>query len=52
MTEREIREKAEKKVRNKKGFYAHLMSYAIIITFLFLLNMITSRFILMIFPIS
>ena len=42
MTEREIREKAEKKVRDKKGFYAHLMSYAIVITFLFLLNLITS----------
>lgn len=35
-------EKAKKKVKAKKGFYQHLMSYAIVNAFLFALNMITS----------
>jgi hypothetical protein len=34
--------KAKKKVKDKKDFYQHLMSYAIVNTFLFALNLITS----------
>ena len=34
--------KAKKKVKAKKGFYQHLMAYAIINSFLFVLNIITS----------
>ncbi|MCC6726020.1 MAG: 2TM domain-containing protein [Saprospiraceae bacterium] len=34
--------KAKKRVKDKKDFYQHLMSYAIVNTFLFVLNMITS----------
>ncbi|MBK8563815.1 MAG: 2TM domain-containing protein [Saprospiraceae bacterium] len=34
--------KAKKKVKDKKDFYQHLMSYAIVNTFLFALNIITS----------
>ncbi|MCB0522207.1 MAG: 2TM domain-containing protein [Lewinellaceae bacterium] len=41
--EEEIR-KARKKVKAKKEFYQHLMSFAIVNFFLFALNMITSPF--------
>ncbi len=34
--------KAKKKVKERKDFYQHLMSYAIVNTFLFALNIITS----------
>ncbi len=34
--------KAKKRVKDKKDFYQHLMSYAIVNTFLFALNIITS----------
>ncbi|NNF36963.1 MAG: 2TM domain-containing protein [Saprospiraceae bacterium] len=42
MTEREIIEKAQKKVKDKKNFYTHLTSYIITIGFLFAINILTS----------
>jgi hypothetical protein len=42
MTEREIIEKAQKRVKDKKDFYSHLTSYIITISFLFLINILTS----------
>lgn len=41
MTEREIVERARKRVKAKKGFYAHLTSYLIVMAFLTLLNLFT-----------
>lgn len=35
-------DRAKKRVKAKKAFYQHLMSYAIVNSFLFILNMITS----------
>lgn len=35
-------DRAKKRVKAKKSFYQHLMSYAIVNSFLFILNMITS----------
>ncbi len=42
MTEAEIRAKAEKKVRDKKGFYIHFGIFAVVGIFLFVLNYITT----------
>lgn len=42
MTEREIYERAKKKVNAKKGFFVHFTCYAIFTIFLFTLNMRTS----------
>ena len=42
MTERDIIEKARKRVKEKKDFYGHLSSYIITIGFLFFINLFTS----------
>ena len=36
--------KAKKRVKAKKGFYFHFASYAIVITFLFIMNRLTSPY--------
>lgn len=41
MTEREILEQAKKRVKAKKGFYAHLTSYCITIGFFFFVNLMS-----------
>jgi hypothetical protein len=42
MTEEDIIKKAEKRVKAKKGFYAHLSSYVISIGFFFFVNLLSS----------
>jgi hypothetical protein len=42
VTEREIVERARKRVKEKKGFYAHLTSYLIVMAFLTILNLLTA----------
>ena len=42
MEENEILRKAKKRVRAKKGFYIHLTTYVIVMSFLFFINLMTS----------
>jgi hypothetical protein len=42
MTDREIYEKAQKRVKEKKDFYSHLSSYVITMVFLLFLNLFTA----------
>lgn len=42
MTDREIIEKAHKRVKDKKDFYSHLTSYIITISFLLFINIFTA----------
>jgi hypothetical protein len=42
MTEEDIIKKARKRVKAKKGFYAHLSSYIITIGFFFFVNLLSS----------
>ena len=42
MAENKLLQKAKKRVKAKKEFFAHLMSYCLVIPFLFLVNFMTS----------
>lgn len=43
-------EQARRRVEEKKGFYKHLGTYVIVITFFFLINIFTSGYLWFIFP--
>lgn len=42
LPEERVVEKARKRIKAKKGFFAHLVSYVSVIGFLFMINMLTS----------